>query len=76
MTDFASAYLMEPAIQVLFNDSTIPIWQVPNDVYSMCMVSDAELQQHVRPYGAIGTFLYDTLYDFFAKLHNNYGQPR
>jgi hypothetical protein len=70
LTDFASAYLMEPAIagqatliwiggapypadgheynlaadpiaaQVLFNDSTMPIWQVPSDVYSMCM--DAE----------------------------------
>jgi inosine-uridine preferring nucleoside hydrolase len=106
LTDFASAYLMEPAIagkatliwiggspypagggeynlnadliaaQVLFNDSTIPIWQVPNDVYSMCMVSDAELQQHVRPYGAIGTFLYDTLYDFYVRFAGriNFGE--
>lgn len=106
LTDFASAYLMEPAIadkatliwiggspypagggeynlnadliaaQVLFNDSTIPIWQVPNDVYSMCMVSDAELQQYVRPCGAIGSFLYDTLYDFYVRFAGriNFGE--
>jgi purine nucleosidase len=106
LTDFASAYLMEPAIagkatlvwiggapypdgggeynlnadltaaQVLFNDSTIPIWQVPSDVYSMCMVSDAELQQYVRPYGAIGKFLYDTLYHFYTRFTGeiNFGE--
>ena len=42
----------------------------------MCMVSDAELQQHVRPYGAIGRFLYDTLNDFYARFTGkiNFGE--
>ena len=32
--------LIDPvAAQVVFNDSTIPLWQVPRDVYRQCLVS-------------------------------------
>src|SRR3712207_8005339 len=31
------------AAQVVFNDSTIPLWQVPRNVYRQCLVSMTEL---------------------------------
>lgn len=45
--------------QVVFDDSTIPIWQVPRDVYRQCLVSDAELRVRVAGAGPLGRYLYD-----------------
>lgn len=47
--------------QVVFNDSDLPLWQVPRDVYRQCLVSDAELRRRVAPQGAAGAFLYESL---------------
>lgn len=49
------------AAQVVFNDSTIPIWQVPRDRYRQALVSMSELLVHVRPRGRVGRYLYDSL---------------
>lgn len=47
--------------QVVFSDSTIPIWQVPRDVYRQCLVSEAELRLRVAPTGPVGRYLYEEL---------------
>jgi inosine-uridine nucleoside N-ribohydrolase len=52
--------LIDPvAAQVVFGDSTIPLWQVPRDVYRQCLVSDAELRVRVAGTGPLGRYLYD-----------------
>jgi len=51
------------AAQVVFNDSTIPIWQVPRDVYRQALVSMTELLVHVNRRGRIGRYLYDSISD-------------
>lgn len=45
--------------QVVFEDSALPVWQVPRDVYRQCLVSDAELRLRVAATGPLGRFLYD-----------------
>lgn len=54
------------AAQVVFNDSTIPIWQVPRNVYRQCLVSMTELLNRVRPAGRIGAYLYQHVFDIFV----------
>lgn len=41
------------AVNVVFG-STMPVWQVPKNVYEMMPVSMAELEYRVRPQGAVG----------------------
>ena len=48
------------AANVVFS-STIPVWQVPKNVYEMIPVSLAELEQKVYPHGEIGAYLLDQL---------------
>lgn len=45
--------------QVVFNDSELPIWQVPRNVYRQCLVSDAELRRRVAATGNLGRYLYE-----------------
>jgi purine nucleosidase len=47
-------------IQV-FNHSRARLWQVPRNAYRQCLVSHAELQTRVRPYGALGHFLCEAI---------------
>lgn len=47
------------AARHIFNETEVPIWQVPADVYAMCQVSMTELQAYVAPCGAIGAWLYN-----------------
>src|ERR1043166_6460879 len=37
------------AAQFVFNESTVPLWQVPGDAVEECQVSDTELQVRVAP---------------------------
>lgn len=48
------------AVNVIFG-STMPVWQVPKNVYEMMPVSLAELEYKVRPQGALGRWLFDQL---------------
>ena len=50
-----------PAAQAVFNDSTLPVWQVPRDAYRQCLMSEAELWTRVRPAGPLGRYLYDAI---------------
>ena len=49
------------AAQVVFNDSTIPVWQVPRNAYRQALVSMTEVAVQVRPRGRVGAHLYDEL---------------
>jgi purine nucleosidase len=53
------------AAQVVFNDSAIPLWQVPRNAYRETLVSMAELEAEVRPLGALGAHLFDSLVRVF-----------
>lgn len=48
------------AANVVFG-SSIPVWQVPKNVYEMMPVSLAELEYRVRPKGEIGKYLFEQL---------------
>jgi purine nucleosidase len=50
-----------PSAQVVFNDSDIPLWQVPRDAYRQVIASMAELELWLRPCGRIGAYLYERL---------------
>jgi purine nucleosidase len=60
------------AAQVVFNDSTIPIWQVPRNAYRQALVSMSELAVHVRSRGRVGAHLYDALLAIH-RLAANFG---
>lgn len=62
------------AAQHVFNETSVPIWQVPSDVYQTCVVSDAELNVFVRPCGAIGEWLYRQVVET-AEKYKPYFNP-
>ncbi len=49
------------AARYVFNQSNIPIWQVPRNAYRQCIVSLAELGERVLPQGKLGEYLYHSL---------------
>lgn len=51
------------AANVVFK-STMPLWQIPENVYKQIAVSLAELQHRVQPYGEIGNYLFQQMVDF------------
>ncbi|MZQ86870.1 nucleoside hydrolase [Paenibacillus sp. 5J-6] len=53
--------------------SSVPLWVVPRNVYSTIRVSLAELALKVRPYGPIGSYLFEQMVDF---NHTAAGNPR
>lgn len=53
-------FSLDPAaVRFVFNESEVPIWQVPSDAYMSCVVSMDELKLHVAPMGGIGAWLYE-----------------
>lgn len=48
------------AANVVFN-SSMPLWQVPKNVYKQMSVSLAELQLKVKPFGQIGKYLFEQM---------------
>jgi hypothetical protein len=61
------------AAQVVFNESPIPIWQVPRNAYRQCLVSYAELLHHVKPRGLLGAFLLSHLTDLLLRAKRSLG---
>ncbi len=51
------------AANVLFQ-STMPVWQIPRNVYRMMGVTFAELHKRVYPYGKIGRYLTENVISF------------
>lgn len=56
------------ATRVVFDDSDLPLWQVPRDAYRQVLVSHAELVVRMRPAGALGAQLFDALEGFAATM--------
>lgn len=54
MTDIVSS-------QAIFNDTEIPIWQMPNGVFSQALMSRSEAYTRVRTQGALGRYVFDAL---------------
>lgn len=63
------------AANVVFG-SSIPLWQVPRNVYSKMRVSLSELKRRVEPCGTIGAYLYRQLIEENEKWGNNMYWPR
>src|SRR5262249_30286920 len=49
------------AAQVVFDDSDLPLWQVPRDVYRLAMASRAELAARMQTAGPLGQHLDDRI---------------
>lgn len=49
------------AAQYVFNETQVPIWQVPREAYLTCAVSLSEIAASVAPHGPVGEWLYDKL---------------
>jgi purine nucleosidase len=56
------------AAQFIFNETSVPIWQIPRSVYATCIVSDTELEAFVAPCGTIGAWLYAKIFELSEKL--------
>lgn len=56
------------AAQYVFNETTVPIWQVPREAYGTCLVSATELQAYVGSCGKTGQWLYEKLLAANAKM--------
>ena len=56
-----NAALNIKAVQTVFNESNLRLWQVPRNAYRQCIYSMAELQQEVEPCGALGKYLANSL---------------
>ncbi|MDN5315584.1 MAG: hypothetical protein PWP10_4336 [Clostridiales bacterium] len=55
------------AANVVFS-SSMPLWQVPENVYKQMEVSLAELQYKIQPCGAIGNYLFQQMVDFNNRV--------
>jgi purine nucleosidase len=56
-----------PAANVVFG-SSMPLWQIPENVYKQIQVSLAELQYRVQPCGAIGSYLFTQMVEFNHRI--------
>lgn len=56
------------AAKVIFNRSSINLWQVPRNAYRQCIVSYAELLLHVKSKGEAGKYLTIKLEDIMQRL--------
>lgn len=50
--------------------SEAEVWQIPMNVYKQMAVSLAELQLRVKPYGAIGNYLFTQMVEFNDRMAN------
>ena len=60
--------------QVVFNQSEIPIWQVPRDAYRQALVSDAELRHRMNEQGRLAGFLLGRLRELQKRAKGALGE--
>jgi inosine-uridine nucleoside N-ribohydrolase len=60
------------AVRFVFNETTIPIWQFPRDVYRQALMSHAELETRVAPCGPVGAYLVEALATVIGRA-SSYG---
>lgn len=56
------------AARVIFNRSTIPLWQMPRNVYRQALLSYSQLVSRVKPQGKVGNYLCGVLEDLMTRL--------
>jgi purine nucleosidase len=56
------------AARVVFNQSTIAIWQVPRNAYRQAILSYSQLVLKVKPQGKIGNYLDTTLENLMTRI--------
>ncbi|OIN55562.1 nucleoside hydrolase, partial [Arsenicibacter rosenii] len=56
------------AARVVFNKSTVALWQVPRNMYRQCLFSYAQLLTKVKPHGKTGAHLSGTLEMLMARI--------
>lgn len=52
------------AAQTVFNESDVRLWQVPRDAYRRCLYSFSAMDAFVKPCGAMGEYLSESLARF------------
>jgi len=62
------------AAQIIFNQSKIPIWQVPRDAYRQALVSYGELQDRMNEDGPLAAFLLGKLRDLAKRSDGALGE--
>lgn len=62
------------AAQIVFNDSPIPIWQVPRDAYRQALVTHAELDYRMGDEGPLARFLSGRLGELMQRAEHNLGE--
>lgn len=62
------------ACRVIFNQSQIPIWQVPRNAYRQALFSYAELIYQVKDKGATGAYLVERLDDLMIRSNRSLGE--
>ena len=62
------------AAQVVFNESDIPIWQVPRNAYRQVLASHAEIIEILQHGGALGEFLAARFRDLLSRAHHKLGE--
>ncbi|NEM92047.1 nucleoside hydrolase [Galbitalea soli] len=62
------------AARVVFNDSALPLWQVPRATYRQTLLSQAEAEEHIRPHGEVGRLVYEAI-DQVAVMAGRHGYP-
>ncbi len=60
------------AARYVFNETLVPLWQVPDAAYSQCQVSIAELHDRVAHQGAVGEWLYAKMYETIRTYSERY----
>ncbi|WP_245826195.1 nucleoside hydrolase [Spirosoma rigui] len=58
----------QAAARAVFNRSSLPLWQVPRNVYRQCLLSYAQLLTNVKPRGKTGAYLSGTLETLMARI--------
>lgn len=58
------------AARVVFNQSTVALWQVPRDAYRQPVISHSQLLLNIKSKGNIGNYLYQELLQLMKKMGN------
>lgn len=56
------------AARFIFNETSVPLWQVPRNVYRQAGISLMELDTRVRPRGEVGRYLCDSITQIHGAL--------
>jgi purine nucleosidase len=58
----------QAAARVVFNTSTVPIWQVPRNAYRQALLPYSQLLLKIKPQGKLGIYLADVLEKLMTRI--------